>query len=207
MAVTTEDIKKLRAATGAGVLDCRSALQESDGDFDKALEYLRNKGLAAAKQWAGREASEGVVDLYSHGDGRVGVMVELNCETDFVGRSQEFRRFAHELALQIAATSPLYIRDEDIPEAVLEHQKKIAEARAREEGKADNIIPKIVEGSLKKFMDEVVLLRQPYIRDESVTIEQMLNQHIVSMGENIVIRRFTRYALGEASDSEETPEE
>jgi len=207
MAVTTEDIKKLREATGAGILDCRSALQESGGDFDKAVDYLREKGLAAASKRAEREASEGVVELYSHGDGRVGVMVELNCETDFVGRSQEFRAFAHELALQIAATSPLFVRDEDVPASVLEHEKKIAEGRAREEGKPDNIIPKIVEGSLKKFMDEAVLLRQPYIRDESVTIEQMLNQQITSTGENIVIRRFTRYALGEASTAEENPAE
>ncbi len=207
MAVTTEDIKKLREATGAGILDCRSALQESGGDFDKAVDYLREKGLAAASKRAEREASEGVVELYSHGDGRVGVMVELNCETDFVGRSQEFRGFAHELALQIAATSPQFVRDEDVPAAVLEHEKKIAEGRAREEGKPDNIIPKIVEGSLNKFMDEAVLLRQPYIRDETVTIEQMLNQQITSTGENIVIRRFTRYALGEASTAEENPAE
>jgi elongation factor Ts len=207
MAVTTEDIKKLRESTSAGILDCRSALQESGGDFDKAVDYLREKGLAAASKRAEREASEGVVELYSHGEGRVGVMVELNCETDFVGRSQEFRSFAHELALQIAATSPMFVRDEDVPAAVLEHEKKIAEGRAREEGKPDNILPKIVEGSLKKFMDEAVLVRQPYIRDESVTIEQMLNQHISSMGENIVIRRFTRYALGEASTAEEKPAE
>ncbi len=207
MAVTTEDIKKLREATGAGVLDCRSALQEAGGDFDKAVDYLREKGLAAASKRAEREALEGVVELYSHGDGRVGVMVEVNCETDFVGRSQEFRSFAHELALQIAAASPLYIKEEDVPEAVLEHEKKIAEARAREEGKPDNIIPKIVEGSLKKFLDEAVLLRQLYIRDESVTIEQMLNQHIASMGENIVIRRFTRYALGEVSAADDQPVE
>ena len=207
MAVTTEDIKKLRDATGAGILDCRSALQESGGDFDKAVDYLREKGLAAASKRAEREASEGVVELYSHGDGRVGVMVELNCETDFVGRSQEFRGFAHELALQIAATSPQFVRGEDVPAAVLEHEKKIAEGRAREEGKPDNIIPKIVEGSLNKFMDEAVLLRQPYIRDETVTIEQMLNQQITSTGENIVIRRFTRYALGEASTAEENPAE
>lgn len=203
MAVTTEDIKKLREASGAGILDCRSALQESDGDFDRAMDYLREKGLATASKRSSREASEGVVELYSHGDGRVGVMVEVNCETDFVGRSQEFRDFAHELALQIAASSPLYINDADVPEAVLEHEKKIAEARAHEEGKPDTIIPKIVEGSLKKYMDETVLLRQAYIRDESVSIEQMLNQNVASMGENIVIRRFERYALGEMSVSEE----
>ncbi len=202
MAITTEDIKKLREATGAGVLDCRTALQNSDNDFDKALDYLREKGLAAASKRADRIASEGVVELYSHGGGRVGVMVEINCETDFVGRSEEFRSFAHEVALQIAASSPLYVKEEDIPASVLEHEKSIAEARAREEGKPDAIIPKIVEGYMSKFKDEVVLLRQAYIRDESVTIEQMLNQNIGSMGENIIIRRFARYELGEQSSAE-----
>jgi len=203
MAVTTEDIKKLRDASGAGILDCRTALQETNNDFDKAMDFLREKGLATASKRAQREASEGMVELYSHGDGRVGVMVEVNCETDFVGRSQEFRDFAHELALQIAASAPLYIKDEDVPEEVINHEKKIAEARAREEGKPDNIIPKIIEGNLKKYMDENVLLRQPYIRDESITIEQMLNQNVASMGENIIIRRFERYVLGEMSVSEE----
>lgn len=203
MAVTTEDIKKLREVSGAGILDCRTALQETNNDFDKAMDFLREKGLATAGKRAQREASEGVVELYSHGDGRVGVMVEVNCETDFVGRSQEFRDFAHELALQIAASAPLYIKDEDVPEDIINHEKKIAEARAREDGKPDNIIPKIVEGNMKKYMDETVLLRQPYIRDESITIEQMLNQNVASMGENIIIRRFERYVLGEMSVSEE----
>jgi elongation factor Ts len=201
MAITTEDIKKLREATGAGVLDCRTALQNSDNDFDKALDFLREKGLAAASKRADRVASEGVVELYSHGGGRVGVMVEINCETDFVGRSEEFRAFAHEVALQIAASAPLYVKDEDIPQSVLDHEQSIAEARAREEGKPEAILPKIVEGYMKKFRDEVVLLRQAYIRDESVTIEQMLNQNIGSMGENIVIRRFARYELGEQSSA------
>lgn len=207
MAITTEDIKKLRGATGAGILDCRTALQNSDNDFDKAVDYLREKGLAAASKRADREASEGVVELYSHGGGRVGVMVEINCETDFVGRSEEFRTFAHEVALQIAATSPLFIKEEDIPESTLEHEKGIAEARAKEEGKPEAIIPKIVEGYMSKYKDEAVLLRQAYIRDESVTIEQLLNQNIGTMGENIVIRRFARYELGEQSSSESEPEE
>jgi elongation factor Ts len=202
MAITTEDIKKLREATGAGILDCRTALQNSDNDFDKAVDFLREKGLAAASKRADREASEGVVELYTHGGGRVGVMVEVNCETDFVGRSDEFRNFAHEVALQIAATSPLYIKEEDIPESTLEHEKSIAEARAREEGKPEAILPKIVEGYLSKYKDESVLLRQPYIRDESVTIEQMLHQAIGAMGENIVIRRFARFELGEQSAGE-----
>jgi elongation factor Ts len=207
MAITTEDIKKLREATGAGILDCKNALAETDNDFDKAVDILREKGLAAASKRANREASEGMVEIYSHGDGRVGVMVEVNCETDFVGRSEEFRTFAHEVALQIAATSPLYIKEEDIPEAVLRHEESIAKARAKEEGKPENIIPKIVEGYMSKYKDEVVLLRQAYIRDESVTIEQMLTQNVAAMGENIVIRRFARFALGEASVADEEQSE
>lgn len=197
MQITTEMIKKLREATGVGILDCRKALEEANGDENKAMDLLREKGLATAGKRAGRETSEGVVELYSHGDGRVGVMVEVNCETDFVGRSDAFRKFAHEIALQIAASSPLYIREEDIPQEVLQHEEAIATAKAKEEGKKDEIIPRIVEGSIKKFKNETVLLNQAYIRDENLTIAQLLNQTIAATGENIVIRRFSRYALGE----------
>ncbi|NLG73976.1 MAG: translation elongation factor Ts [Chloroflexi bacterium] len=202
MAITTEQIKELRAATGAGILDCRKALEQANGDFDKAVDYLREKGLATAAKRADREASEGVVELYSHGNGRVGVMVEVNCETDFVARSEAFREFAHEVALQIAASSPRYIRDEDIPESVLEHEREIARSRARQEGKPENIIERIVEGRIEKFKDEVVLLRQPYIRNEDITIEQLLMQNVGSIGENIVIRRFVRWELGESTREE-----
>lgn len=202
MAVTTEDIKKLREATGAGILDCRTALTETGNDFDKAVDFLREKGLAAAAKRADREASEGHVEVYSHGDGRVGVMVEVNCETDFVGRSEEFRKLTHEIALQIAAASPLYITEADIPEHVLKHEEGIAAARAKEEGKPENIIPKIVEGYMKKFKDETVLLRQAYIRNDSLTIQDLINDNVSSMGENILIRRFARFELGEASEKE-----
>jgi len=202
MAVTTEDIKKLREATGAGILDCRTALTETGNEFDKAVDFLREKGLAAAAKRADREASEGHVEVYSHGDGRVGVMVEVNCETDFVGRSEEFRKLTHEIALQIAAASPLYISENDIPEDVLKHEEEIAAARAKEEGKPENIIPKIVEGYMKKFKDESVLLRQAYIRNDSLTIQDLINENVSSMGENILIRRFVRFALGEASGKE-----
>ncbi len=202
MQITTEMIKKLRESTGVGILDCRTALEEAGGDMDKALDLLREKGLATASKRAGREASEGMVELYSHGDGRVGVMVEVNCETDFVGRSDAFRKFAHEIALQIAASSPLYIRDEDIPASVIQHGEAIATAKAKEEGKADNILPRIVEGSIKKFKNETVLLRQVYIRDENLTIEQLLNQTIAATGENIIIRRFVRFGLGEVNSAE-----
>lgn len=197
--ITTEMIKELREKTNAGILDCRKALQDADGDMQKALDYLREKGLATAMKRSSRTASEGVIDLYSHGNGRVGVMVELNSETDFVGRSEQFRQLAHELSLQIAASSPQYIKEEDIPADVLAHEEQIATAKAREEGKPDKILPRIVEGSLNKFKDEAVLLRQPYIRDEKITIQELLNQNIASMGENIVIRRFVRWQLGEES--------
>jgi elongation factor Ts len=163
------------------------------------VDLLREKGLAKAAKRADRQASEGVVELYSHGNGRVGVMVEVNCETDFVARSQAFRTFAHEVALQIAAESPLYIRTEDIPETVLEHEREIARSRALDEGKPEKIVDKIIEGRIEKFKDEVCLLRQRYIRDEDVTIEKMLMQNIAAMGENIVIRRFQRWELGESS--------
>ncbi|HWR64895.1 MAG TPA: translation elongation factor Ts [Bellilinea sp.] len=200
--ITTDMIKKLREATSAGILDCRKALESADGDFDKALDFLREKGLATAAKRASRQASEGVIDVYSHGNGRVTVMVEVNSETDFVGRSDKFRGFAHEVALQIAATAPQYIREEDVPQIVLDHEAEIATAKAREEGKKDAIIPKIVEGAVAKFKDEFILLRQKYIRDDSKTIQDLLNETIVSTGENIVIRRFARWALGESSSEE-----
>jgi elongation factor Ts len=199
MAITTEMIKQLREATSAGILDCRKALEAADGDFDKAVNYLREKGLAMAAKRADRSASEGVVELYSHGNGRVGVMVEVNCETDFVARSEAFRKFAHEIALQIAAAAPLYIKEEDIPAADIERETQIATAKAKQEGKPENILPRIVEGSLKKFKDETVLMRQAYIRDEALTIQELYNQTLVSLGENMIIRRFQRWQLGEAS--------
>jgi elongation factor Ts len=203
MQITTDMIKQLRESTGAGILDCRKALESSDGDMEKAIDFLREKGLAMAAKRADRQASEGVVELYSHGGGRVGVMVEVNCETDFVGRSDAFRNLAHELALQIAASSPLYIKEEDIPAEVIEHETKIATAKAHEEKKPETIIPKIVEGSLNKFKDENVLMRQAYIRDETINIQALINQNIAAIGENVIVRRFARFALGETSVSEE----
>jgi elongation factor Ts len=205
MAITTEMIKTLRESTGAGFLDCRKALEQSDGDMDKALDFLRQKGLATAKKRSSRQASEGVLELYTHGNGRVGVMVEVNCESDFVGRSEAFRELAHEIALQIAATSPDYITEADVPAEVIEHETMIATVKAKEEGKPDGVIARIVEGSLKKFKDEFVLMNQPYIRDETITVQELLNQKIAAIGENIIVRRFERWALGETTA--ETPEE
>jgi len=198
MEITTEMIKELREATGAGVLDCRKALVDANGDFDKAVDFLREKGVATAAKRADRTASQGVIELYSHGDGRVGVMVEVNCETDFVARSEDFRKLAHEIALQIAAAAPHYVREDEIPAAVLEHEADIARARAKEEGKPEAIHEKIVAGRLEKFKDEVILLRQAYIRDEELTIEKLVLQTIGSTGENIVVRRFQRWELGES---------
>ncbi len=197
MEITTEMIKELRAATSAPMLDCRKALQEADGDFRKAVDFLREKGMATAAKRADREASNGMVELYSHGGGRVGVMVEVNCETDFVARSEQFRNLAHEIALQIAAAAPRYIREAEIPQAVLDHEAEIARVRTKEEGKPDNVAEKIVAGRLEKFKDEVVLLRQAYIRDENVKVEQLILQNIAAIGENIVVRRFQRWELGE----------
>ena len=200
MAITTDMIKKLREATGAGVLDCKNALNNAGEDFEKARDILREKGLAMAAKRSSRKASEGIVELYNHGDGRVGVMVEVNCETDFVGRSDAFRELAHEIALQIAATSPIYINEGDIPESVIEHEKQIAAAKAKEEGKPEQIVPKIVEGYIKKYKDEFVLLNQAYIRDESMTMQDLLNEKVASIGENIFVRRFERWALGEENE-------
>jgi elongation factor Ts len=181
------------------MLDCRRALTETGGDFQKAIEWLREKGMATAAKRAEREASQGAIELYSHGNGRVGVMVEVNCETDFVARSDNFRTFAHEVALQIAASSPKYISETDIPAAVLEHEEEIALKRALEDGKSAQVAEKIVEGRMNKFKDENCLLRQTYIRDDALTVEQLLHQTVASTGENIVVRRFQRWELGEGS--------
>jgi elongation factor Ts len=199
MAITTQQIKELREKTGAGILDCRKALEQADGDFEKAVDYLREKGLAVAAKRADREASEGIVELYSHGNGRVGVMVEVNCETDFVARSEGFQKFAHEVALQIAAAAPLYVSPDDIPEEVLEQQRQEALDMAREEGRPEKVWKRIVDGRIKKFKDEACLLHQTYIRDDSMTVEKLMLDQIAWLGESIIIRRFARWELGEDS--------
>jgi elongation factor Ts len=173
-------------------------LTEADGDYQKAVDWLREKGMATAAKRADRDASQGVVELYSHGGGRVGVMVEVNCETDFVARSEKFRELAHELALQIAASAPRYLKAEEIPADVLAHEAEIARARAVEEGKPENILEKIVNGRLEKFKDEVVLSRQTYIRDESLTVEKLILSTVAAIGENVIVRRFQRWELGES---------
>lgn len=202
MAITTEMIKELRTATGAGILDCRKALEDAGGSMEKALEFLREKGLATVEKRADRVASEGIVEIYSHGGGRVGVMVEVNCETDFVARSDAFKTLAHELALQIAGMSPLYTKDEDIPEEILKQVEEEAVAKAKEEGKPEQILPKIAEGVVRKYKDQNVLVRQQYIRDDSITVQDLLNQNVAAMGENVIIRRFARWALGELQEAQ-----
>jgi elongation factor Ts len=197
MAISIDQIKQLREETGAGVLDCRKALETYNGDFEKAIQYLREKGLAKAAKRADREVREGMLELYTHGNGRVGVMVEVNCETDFVARSESFRKFAHEVALQIAAGAPKYVRVEDIPAEVLEQEREKARSLARAEGKPENVGERIVEGKLEKFYNENCLLRQTYVRDDTILVEDLRNQHIAAIGENLVIRRFARWEVGE----------
>jgi elongation factor Ts len=201
MAISIEQIKQLREETGAGVLDCRKALETYNGDFEKAMEYLREKGLAKAAKRADREVLEGMVELYSHGNGRVGVMVEVNCETDFVARSESFRKFAHEVALQVAAGAPKYVRVEDIPADVLEEEREKARNLALAEGKPENVIERIVNGKMEKYYNDHCLLRQTYVRDENMTVEDLRNQHIAAIGENIVIRRIARWEVGEEVQS------
>ena len=207
MEITTEMIKELRDATGCGILDCRTALRETEGNFEKAADFLREKGLAKASKRASREASEGVIDIYSHGEGRLAVMVEVNCETDFVGRSPDFLNLAHELSLQIAAANPLYLTEDEIPQEVLDHEAQIAAARAKEEGKPEQIVPKIVEGYLKKFKEEAVLMNQTYVRDGSMTVKDLINEQVIKLGEKIVVRRFVRWELGAESGVVEDTEE
>ena len=207
MEITTEMIKELREATGCGILDCRAALRDADGDFNKATDILREKGLAKASKRASREASEGIIETYSHGEGRMAVMVEVNCETDFVGRSPEFLNLAHELALQIAAANPLYLTEEDIPQAALDREASVAAGKAKEEGKPENIIPKIVEGFLKKYKQETVLMNQAYVRDGSMTVQDLINAQVIKLGEKIMVRRFVRWELGAEADVEEDAEE
>jgi elongation factor Ts len=197
MSIAAGDVKALREKTGAGVLDCKKALEKTNGDMEKAIVLLREQGLADAKKRSDRETRNGRLELYSHGDGRVGVMVEVNCETDFVARTDAFREFAHEIALQIAASAPQWVREEDIPEEVIKAKQEIARKHALGEGKPEKVIDRIIEGKLNKFLDEKCLVRQEYIRDDSKTVADLLNDTIVSTGENITLRRFERWEIGE----------
>lgn len=204
MAVTAAQINELRKSTGAGMLDCKKALEETAGDFEKAVDFLRTKGLAAAAKKAGRAATEGAVGAYIHAGGKIGVMVEINCETDFVAKTDNFQTFLKDIAMHIAAASPQFVRREEVPVDVLEREKEIYRAKARETGKPDNIIEKIIEGQINKFYADICLLEQAYVKDPDKTILQYLNETISKIGENMSIRRFTKYVLGEGLEKKES---
>jgi elongation factor Ts len=195
--ITADMVKQLRERTGAGMMDCKKALVETDGDLEKAVEYLREKGLAAAAKKAGRIAAEGLVDSYIHGDGRIGVLVEVNIETDFAAKNEEFKAFVKDIAMQIAASKPEYIKREDIPTHIVGKEKEILRAQVINEGKPEKIVEKIVEGKMEKYFKEICLLEQPWIKDPDKTINQLLMEKIALIGENINIRRFARYERGE----------
>lgn len=207
MAITAQQVKDLREVTGAGPLDCKKALETTNGDMDKAVELLREKGLAKAakKLGAGRTMNEGIIESYQHFNRRLAVIVEVNCETDFVANTEQFRTFAKDVALHIANLKPEYVRREDVPEAVVEAERTIQRRRALEEGKPEAVVEKIVAGRMDKFFEEIVLLEQPFLKDDEKTIAQLLAETVAGVGESIEIRRFARFALGE-DDAEEDSE-
>ena len=191
-------VKQLREKTGAGMMDCKQALVECDADIEKAVDFLRKKGLATAQKRAGRAMTEGTVQSYIHMGGKLGVLVEVNCETDFVAKNEDFLNFAKNIAMHIAASNPLGIRSEDVAEEIVNREKEIYQAQALEMGKPENVIPKIVEGKMTKFFKDNCLLNQPYVRDSELSVEDLLNELIAKIGENISIRRFVRFQTGES---------
>ena len=197
MAITASMVKDLRTKTGAGMMDCKKALAAVGGDMDKAVDYLREKGLAAAAKKASRIAAEGLVYSYIHGNGRIGVLVEVNCETDFVAQTDDFKNLCKDIAMQIAAAKPAYLKREEVPEEVLEHEKEVLRQQALNEGKPEKIVEKMIVGRIEKFYKENCLLDQEFIKDGDKTISQVINEHIAKIGEKIDIRRYTRYELGE----------
>lgn len=197
MAVTTSQIKELREKTGVGIMDCKTALNECNGDIEKAIEYLRKKGIATAKKRSGRTTSQGQVTSYIHAGGKIGVLVEVNCETDFTGKNEDFTNFVKDVAIQIAATNPFAIDRESIPQDILEKERDIYAAQAKESGKPEKVIEKIVDGKLKKFYSEACLLEQPFVKNPDITVQDLLNEMIAKTGENVMIRRFVRFQLGE----------
>jgi len=197
MTVTATLIKDLRERTGAGMSDCKKALTEVGGDMDKAIDYLRTKGLAKAAKKAGREATEGAVVSYIHGGGRIGVLVEVNCETDFVARNEDFQAFTREVALQIAAMNPQFVRKDEVSQDVVDREREVLLAKAKESGKPEQVVQKMVDGQISKWMKEICLLDQAWVKDADKTIEQVQQELIAKIGENVKIRRFVRFELGE----------
>jgi len=198
--ITASLIKELRERTGVGIMDCKTALQESAGDINKAIEYLRKKGIATAKKRGGRATSQGQVQSYIHAGGKIGVLVEVNCETDFTAKTEDFTNFAKDIAMQVAATAPVSIDRENVPEDILEKEKEIYAIQAKESGKPDKIIDKIVEGKLNKYFSEACLLEQAFVKNPDITVKDLLNEMIAKTGENILIRRVVRFQLGEAGE-------
>ncbi len=201
--ISASVVKELRDRTGAGMMDCKRALVDTDGDMDKAIELLREKGLAAAAKKAGRIAAEGLVESYIHGGGRIGVLVEVNIETDFAAKNEEFKAFVKDIAMQVAASSPEYINRDEVPQSQIEKEKEILKAQALSEGKPEKIVDKIVEGRIEKYLKEKCLLEQPFIRDPDKTVEQLLKEKVALIGENIVIRRFARFERGEGIEKKQ----
>ena len=197
MGITASDVKTLREKTGAGMMDCKKALTEANGDMEKAIELLREKGLAAAVKKSGRIAAEGIVDSYIHLGGKIGVLLEVNCETDFVAKTDEFRALVKDIAMQIAAANPKYLRKEDVETAELEKEREILRAQALNEGKPEKIVDKMVEGRIQKYYKEVCLLEQPFVKDPDKSVQDLVTEKIAKIGENISVRRFVRYEMGE----------
>ncbi len=202
MHIDAKVVKVLREKTGAGMMDCKKALQEAEGNEEKAVDILREKGLSAAARRSGRAANQGIVDSYIHLGGKIGVLLEVNCETDFVARNDEFREFVRNICLQVAATNPAYLNIEDVPEKVLEKERQIIKTQALNDGKPEKVIDKIVEGRLEKYYRENCLLEQAYVKDEEITIKELLTNLIAKIGENIVVRRYSRFEIGENIDSD-----
>ncbi|MEK6776232.1 MAG: translation elongation factor Ts [bacterium] len=195
--ISADQVKELRTRTGAGIMDCKKALAESKGDLEGAIDYLRKKGLSAAAKKSGRVTSEGLVSSYIHAGGKIGVMVEVNCETDFVARNEEFQRLVRDVAMHIAAARPSCLQREDVPQDILNRERDIFREQALGSGKPEKIVDKIIEGRLEKYFGEVCLMEQPFVKDTDITVKDLINQSIARIGENILIRRFARYELGE----------
>jgi len=202
--VTAAMVKELRERTGAGMMDCKKALVETNGDIEKAIDELRTKGLAKAAKKAGRTASEGIAIAYIHGEGRIGVLVEVNCETDFVAKNEEFRQLAYDIAMQIAATNPVYVRREEVDEDIIKREKQVLRAQALEEGKPEKVVDKMVEGRIEKYFKENCLLEQPFIKDPDKTVQELIHGFVAIIGENINVRRFARFEVGEGIEKEQT---
>lgn len=201
--ITSAMVKELRERSGAGMMDCKKALTETNGDVEKAIDFLREKGLAAAAKKASRVAAEGVVEAYIHGAGRIGVLLEVNCETDFVAKTEGFRGLARDIAMQVAANNPLYVAREEVAEELLQHERDVLRAQALNEGKPEKIVDKMVEGRIEKYYKEVCLLEQPFIKNPDITVKELITESIAKIGENINVRRFVRFQLGDGIEKQE----